>query len=406
MIKEKRVETIDRIIEYGIYAYIFFMFLAKGEGIRNLLIFGLFGLWLMTLKYRTDLHLLKNTVSRLCRIYAGAIVISAIFSMDPAFSLKELKDEPLKFVLLFPVIATVMADETRLKKAAYVSLGTLLLIVFAGYYSYIFHDIPMLKPDTPWVHAWHTKFAAYVNTYLPIACILFFIWNKTGPKVILTASVVVSVIALVLSTSRGGYLAFFVIVLVWLLYLSRKKGHKLKMTVALFMIILVIFGTASYLFSPRLRERISQTPEEIYTANARTDLWKAAIYAFRERPLTGWGYGANIYLRDEPYRDTPYKKSPQNEKDQHNMFIKILFHEGIIGIVPFVLLIMTAIKVFWREAFRANGIKSYMLMACASIFIGNYVVQAMLETLFKLQYIAVVLGLGMAARGINEDSRT
>jgi len=406
MIMEKKPETIDRIIEYGIYAYIFFMFLAKGEGIRNLLIFGTFGLWLTTLKYRRDLFILNNTVSRLAWIYAAAIVISAVFSMDPSFSLKELKDEPLKFVLLFPVIATVMADETRLKKAAYVGLGTLLLIVFAGYYSYIFHDIPMLKPDTQWVHAWHTKFAAYVNTFLPMVFLLFFIWNKTGAKVILTVSVFVSVIALILSTSRGGYLAFFVILSVWSIYLSRKKGYNLKMTVAVFMIILLVFGSASYLFSPRVRERISQTPDEIYTANARTDLWRAAISAFKERPLTGWGYGANIYLRDEPYRDTPYKKAPQLEKDQHNMFIKVLFHEGIIGIVPFVLLIMTAAMVFWREAFSATGIKSYMLIACASIFIGNYVVQAMLETVFKLQYIAVVLGLGMAARGINEDSRT
>jgi len=402
---EKKQETIDRIIEYGIYAYIFFMFLAKGEGIRNVLIFGTFGLWLITLKYRRDLYLLNNNVSNLCWIYVAAVVISAVFSMDPSFSLKELKDEPLKFVLLFPVIATVMAYEKRLIKAAYVSLGALLLIVFAGYYSYIFHDIPMLKPDTAWVHAWHTKFAAYVNTYLPLTGVLFFMWDKTGAKVMLGGTVVVSVLALILSTSRGGYLAFFIILIVWLLYLSKKKGYNMKGAVAVFIIIFLIIGAASYMFSPRVRERISQTPEEIYTANARTDLWRAALYAFRERPLTGWGYGANIFLRDEPYRDTPYKKSPQHEKDQHNMFIKILFHEGIVGIVPFVLLIMAAIRTFWKEAFSSSGIKSYMLLACASIFIGNYVVQAMLETLFKLQYIAVVLGLGMAARGINADSR-
>ncbi|RJR22733.1 MAG: O-antigen ligase domain-containing protein [Nitrospiraceae bacterium] len=403
---EKKQETIDRIIEYGIYAYIFFMFLAKGEGIRNMLIFGTFGLWLITLKYRRDLYILNNNVSRLCWIYVAAIVISAVFSMDPSFSLKELKDEPLKFVFLFPVIATVMSDEKRLVRTAYVSLAALLLIVFAGYYSYIFHDIPMLKPDTAWVHAWHTKFAAYVNTYLPLACILFFVWNKTGPKINLAASAIISVIALILSTSRGGYLAFFVILIVWLLYLSKKKGHNMKVAVAALMSILLIFGAASYMFSPRVRERISQTPEEIYTANARTDLWRAALYAFKERPLTGWGYGANIYMRDEPYRDTPYKKAPQTEKDQHNMFIKIMFHEGIVGIVPFVLLIMAAIRGFWKEAFSSTGVKSYMLIACASIFIGNYVVQAMLETLFKLQYIAVVLGLGMAARGINENRGT
>ncbi|MEW6601025.1 MAG: O-antigen ligase family protein [Nitrospirota bacterium] len=403
---DKKHETIDRIIEYGIYAYIFLMFLAKGEGIRNLLIFGTFGLWLITLRYRRDLYILNNTLARLSLVYIAAVVISAVFSMDPSFSLKELKDEPLKFTLLFPVIATVMADERRLIKAAYASLAALLLIVSAGYYSYIFHDIPMLKPDTAWVHAWHTKFAAYVNTYLPLSCILFFTWNKTGPKVFLTAAVLVSVLALVLSTSRGGYLAFFVVLLVWSIYLSVKKGYNLKITMAAFMIVLVIFGAVAYSFSPRVRERISQTPDEIFTANARTDLWKAAFYAFMERPLTGWGYGANIYLRDEPYRDTPYRKSPQHEKDQHNMFVKVLFHEGVIGIVPFVLLMAAAVRVFWKGAFSAGGVKSYMLIACASIFIGNYVVQAMFETLFKMQYIAVVLGLGMAAGGINEDSRT
>ncbi len=224
----KKYETADRIIEYGIYTYIVLMFLARGEGIRNIIIFGSFGLWLLTLKYRNNLQILKSPVSVLCWIYVLMSLLSVIFSIDPILSLKVFKGDILKFALLYPVIATVMTDRARLENAAITSFFTMVLIVGSAYYSYVFHNIEMLKPDTWLVHAWHNKFAQYVNTFLSISVILFFTWRSYVLRVVLAVSFIVSILALILSTSRGGYIAFISIALILALYISKFTGFNLK----------------------------------------------------------------------------------------------------------------------------------------------------------------------------------
>ena len=219
-----RYSLIEDILEVGIYLFIMSMFLSKGEAVRNILIFGNFALWLLTLKERKDLHLLIKPVSVLFWVYTGSILLSVVFSIDPTYSFFELRNEPLKPVLLFPVIATVMSDEKRLKRVAHVMFFTSIVIVLIGYYSYFFHEIDVLKPDTAIMHAWHNKFARYLNTLLPFSFILYFLWKRPALRILLFLSICLSIVALILSTSRGGYLSFFSIVVIWALFLSRKKG--------------------------------------------------------------------------------------------------------------------------------------------------------------------------------------
>ena len=402
----KKYEIIDRIIEVGIYLYIIFMFMSKGESIRNILIFGNFGLWLFTLKYRKNLYLLKDPVSISCWIFLGVSIFSVIFSIDPSYSFPALRKEALKIALLFPVITTVMADEMKLKRAAYVSFFTSLLIVFIGYYSYLTHDIQVLRHDIPLMDSGvtgHNKFARYLNTLLPSAFILFFLWKKRGLKALLTVSLIISVFALILSTSREGYLAFFGIVFTWTIYLARAKGYNLIKVISCITAIFLILGIASWFSSSGVRERISLTTEQLSTLNERTEIWVPAIYAFKQKPFFGWGYGKRIFYQDEPYKETPFKKAPT--KGPHNTFLRILFLQGIVGFIPYAFLLLFAIKRFWYEAFKTTGIRSYILVACVSVLIGNYIINSMFADLERLSlYFAVVLGLGIAAKGINENS--
>ncbi|MCK5512802.1 MAG: O-antigen ligase family protein [Thermodesulfovibrionia bacterium] len=404
-----KYEIIDRIIEYGIYLYIIFMFLTKGEGIRNIVIFGNFGLWLFTIKYRKNLYLLKEPVSLLFWLFLGIIVFSVIFSIDPFYSLLELGSAPRKAILLFPVITTVMAEEKKLKRVVYVSLFTAVGIVLIAYYSYFFHGFT-IKINTQLMYVWNNKFAGYLNTLLSFSFILYFIWKKPGLKALLTFTFVISIFALILSTSRGGYLAFFSIAVIWAIYISKTKDYNFIKIISVSMAVITLVGALSWFSIPYVKERISKTAEDVYTLNERTVAWKASIYAFRQRPLFGWGYGKQIFHKDEPFKNTPFKKRPYYRDlhpfdDPHNIFIKFLFHQGIIGFISYVFLILIAIKVFWKEAFKTTGIKSYVLVACVSVIIGFYIFHSML-TIFQLHYLAVILGLGMAAKGIDENSHS
>lgn len=398
---DRKYEIIDRIIEYGIYAYIFLLFLSKGEGIRNFIVFGNFGLWLLTLKHRKNLYLLKEPIANLTWFFLASFVFSVVFSLDPIHSLKAVKGDPLKLALLFPVIATVLSDESRLKRAAIVTFFTMVFIVSFGYYSYLLSDLIYFKPDTVLVHAYHNRFAGYINTLLPIAFVLYYLTDKKLWKVLLAVTFLLSILALILSTSRGGYLAFLGILLVWIIYISRLKKYNVKKVLAWTLVILIFIGALSYYYFPEVNRRISNLSTELYTANERDELWGAAFYGFLNRPLFGWGYGNDFFFREEPFVNTPYEVP---ERGEHNLYLTVMFHQGIVGFLPFLLLVITATTTFWRDALRSSGIKSLMLVAITSIFIGNYIIHAQFESMFRMHHIAVILGLGMAARGINENS--
>jgi O-antigen ligase len=408
---EKKIELIDKIIEYGIYVYILIMFLSKFEGVRNILIFGNFALWLLTLKYRKNLHILKEPVSILFWIYTGLTICFVVFSIDPLYSFRSLRNDIIKPILLYVVIATVMSDRKRLEGVLYICCVAALVIVINGYYSYFFHDTLLLRGDTALMHTGNTghgRLARYLNTLFPFMFILFYAWNRQREiRILLAILCVASVFAIVLTTSREAYLAFFSMVFIWAFYLSRKREYNFLKIAAGIIAVILLLGTLSWFTVPSFRVRMASTRDQLSTMNLRTEAWVPAMYAISQRPLTGWGHGKAIFRYDKPYKDTPYKKAPERKsnaspKGTHNTFIKIMFHQGIIGLLPYIVLLLLSIKVFWKDALNSTGIKSYILTACVAVLVGNFILNSMLADL-QFRYMAVILALGMAARGINHD---
>jgi O-antigen ligase len=404
-----RYKLIDEIIAGGVYLYIVFMFLSKGESIRNILIFGNFALWLFSLKNRENLHLLKKPVSIFFWLFAGVTVCSVFFSIDPLYSFLSLRNDPLKPALLFAVIATVMSDRQRLKRTVYISCFTAMFIVFIGYYSYVVHDTYMLQPDVALLYVDHNRFARYLTTLLPFMLPLFCLLEKKRTlQAIILISFLLSVLAIILSTSRGGVAAFVCMIFVLMIYLSKTRGYNLYKLISGIIATTLLLGIVSWFYFPHVRERMSRTANELPTFNLRTEAWEPAIYAIKDRPLFGWGHGDKIFHMDEPYKNTPYKKAPAPKSDvsprnPHNTFLSLLFHQGIIGTIPYLLLIVIAIKVFWGEALNRKGLTGYVLAASVAVLIGNYILNSMLEVL-QFRYLALLLGLGIAATGIDEDS--
>lgn len=394
-------ETIDRVMEYGIYVFIFFMFISKGEGIRNTIIFGNLALWLVTLKHRKNLYLLKDPVSIWCWIYIGTTVVSAVFSIDPLFSLNALRDDPLKFACLFPVVATVMTDEEKFRKLAAVSLFSLVFIVAAAYYSYMIYDLEMLKPNTLLVHQWHGRFGRYLCFLIPFSFVLYLVLKRQDLKMIVTVLLGVSVFALILSTSRTGYAGFMIIVFVWGYFYSKKTMINVKKTVLLILAVYTLSGVAAYFIFPDVGRRINAFTSEIDDFNERTQIWRSAVYAIGKRPVVGWGYGNSLFKRPEPYEGTPYPQPP--EKGPHNIVIKTMFHQGIIGTVPYILLVLTAAITFRKAALALSGTRSYVLIAGVSVLCGNYMFQSMLSVP-EFDHLAVLLGVGVAAKSVTGGS--
>jgi len=402
---ESKYGIIDRLIEGGIYLFIIFLFITKGEGIRNILLFTNFFLWLITFKYRKNKCTLVEPVSLLFWGNIISIILSVVFSIDMLYSFSELEGDFSKSLLLFPVLSTILSDEKRLRRFIYVSFFILFFTTSAGIYSFLIHGISIQKIDTPLRHAMHNRFARDLNSLLPFAIVLLFITRGLMSRILIFVVIFASIATLIISMSRGGIIAFLIIFCSWVIYSLRKNEMNLKFILASIIAAFLFIGTILYCLSPDIRDRISYTESAITTLNERTPAWMPVIYAGAERPLFGWGYGGKIFRMDLPFEKTPFKVTPFNPglKNPHNTFLSKLFHQGIVGLILYLALLIVAVMAFWKKAHSTHGLKSYILIACTSILVGNYFVHSMAEVV-HFRYLTLILGVGIATLNINSEN--
>ncbi|MBI5098982.1 MAG: O-antigen ligase family protein [Nitrospirae bacterium] len=406
---EKKYEAIDNIIAIEVYLYIIFTFITKGEAIRNILLFSSFFLWLATIKNRRISWILKEPVSLLFWGNIASILIAVPFSIDPLYSLSSLKMDPLRAIVIFCLVSTMLSDEKSLKRFVTLSFFLLVFTISVGYYSYWAYDLPLMRPMTVIRHAWHSRFAIDLNTLMSFTFVLFLLNKDRKQRVLLLTLIAAGISGVILSSSRGGLAGFVFIALVWMIYFQWNKSLNTKIVVASSALIILIF-TAALFLSPVMKNRFFYDKQNILSIGERTPIWGPLLSAAFQKPFLGWGYGSEIFSMDLPFENTPYKIAPVHVKpafrNPHNPFLRIFFHQGIAGVILYAALLIAAVRAFWRDSLDSQGMKSYILVACSGLLVGTYIVNAMVEN-SQLRDLALILGIGLAAKNIkNENSHT
>jgi O-antigen ligase len=107
---------------------------------------------------------------------------------------------------------------------------------------------------------------------------------------------------------------------------------------SLLILALVIFISWQTLLPPTVVERIEMTKTESGelegSAAARFDLWSHAIDVFEKNPVFGVGFGGYKFTVPETFKFT----------DTHNLYLKTLSEQGIIGITLLLFIFLLALK--------------------------------------------------------------
>jgi len=394
LFKSKIHQLLNSLIIYGICSYLAIMFLSKGEAVRNILLYGSFVLWLISLRWDKQTDFFRQPLSRFYFVFVAISILSVSVSFDPLHSLKAIRHELLKGVILFTILATSFNSEKSMKKLI-ISLsiaGT--AIVFAAFYSYFTLDITMVKPHITIMHAWHNRFARQVCMTLPFIVVLSFLLRGMVYKSLLWALTILSAAGILLSTSRAGYVAFVAMAFIWILILLR--GHRnMKRIVTVIIAIFITVNAVAWISSPKLRTRASATSIELKTFNRRTEAWIPIFYAIKTRPLLGWGYGPKLVMREEPYLGSDYNSPTIGA---HNTFLEVTFASGVIGLLSFISLIGYSIffclkNIYHRDKYSLGAL---MLLAVFSIIIGNHILHAQLANV-SFRGLSILLGISLSA---------
>lgn len=206
--------------------------------------------------------------------------------------------------------------------------------------------------------------------------ILFYIFTKTNKNTFDKINLILTTTAVVLSLSRGGWLAITVAGSYWYFYNSLIQFKKLTFEKKLFKAIIVAILTFLGVFillieNNSIRELLINRFKNISQGSGRSEIWVNAINIWQENPIFGIGLG-----NFRPYSDEMFNRAVH----VHNTFLEILVELGLIGILLYctwhLIIFITCIKLTKKNKKYQFLILSYiamiLMMNTISLTISEY----------------------------------
>ena len=187
-----------------------------------------------------------------------------------------------------------------------------------------------------------------------------------GPKARLRLALVIMVIALVMTRSRGGNTSFFVgLLLVGVVFVLRNKDNRLRNSLILASLVLIdVLVISQYFGLERLKDRVMNTRlsdtvvsgEVIQQANEiRGDVFMYALPLAQDKPITGQGAGS--------FEAVFPKYAGEDIRAHfdlaHNDYIQFAIEYGVLGALPLALFVLLALywafKALWQQRSMYRG---------------------------------------------------
>ncbi len=163
--------------------------------------------------------------------------------------------------------------------------------------------------------------AAFYNQYTVLLMCLWTAIKHKRAKLLLAGLIVINIFCILFLFSRAAYLGMAVGVGLLLLIRNRKL-------LIIFVLVLALWQTV---LPKKVQERIEQTHDQYgqldESAALRLIVWHHSMDLFSRNPVMGVGFGVFPYLGLEL-------------GDTHNIYLKILAEQGIIGFFIFLILVI------------------------------------------------------------------
>ncbi len=265
----------------------------------------------------------------------------ALMSWEPMISLREVVGEVHRF---FPLIfaLTFIKRREQLCGVLIASLVAFLINDAVGIYQYFVAG----EPRAYGLNHTPTFFGSFMLMQIPL--LIFITQLESLPTLWRRLAVFVaglSLICLVLSMTRGSWLAFIVVVLI---FVALEKKYR-RLTAKIFAGLAILFLIVA-LFSPKIQDRLSTFTNTNFQSNTeRVLMWKSAGEIFYDYPIYGVGQkmffnAYNGYYITHEARERS-GKGMRGHTHPHNNLLHRASEGGLIGLAAFIGLY---VYFFWK----------------------------------------------------------
>jgi len=196
--------------------------------------------------------------------------------------------------------------------------------------------------------------AAYINLVVPFCLVFALRGTDTALRTLSKWCLALASVALLLTQSRGGLLAYAAMLMVSAYLLAPDRKTRMR-RLALVLVVCVLVAAVAGMFFQRLGEI------DDYTAVSRLAIWGGAFTVFTRAPVVGAGFG-NL----RPLMGGLIGLPEGWMGDAHNLYLELLAESGLVGLIAFAFLIVSALRVARRcmrqsqdEFTRLTGIAAF-----------------------------------------------
>ncbi|WP_447983615.1 O-antigen ligase family protein [Nitrospira sp. Nam74] len=286
--------------------------------------------WLRAPGWLSEKVPIEVPVVRDVMILVGVAMVTVPISVWPAHSLLFLFNVFLKTVLLFLLVIYWCRSVQDVRRLLWVyciaSVAVVLPGVLSGHAGQERYSVESLSYDP-------NDIALLQVMALPL---IVYLYSTSGRRLraVLAVMALLCLYGVVLTQSRGGFLALVVAGSLILSRSSMSRSAKVSIVALGIVVFGVLAGTA---WKDRIRTMWDPQSEYDQTAGGRTEVWKASLLLLATHP---WGVGIDNFVTAEGLSHGGTGKWSAS----HNSFLEIAVELGIVGLVIFIRLLRGVMK--------------------------------------------------------------
>ncbi len=394
----KKLFSIEKIIRAGLI-FLFFslplVFFIKNSGFcitkesyAQILVLVLIALWGGMLLEKKEFSYQKDFLFLPVSIFGIFLILSLFWTVGMYNSLRELGIWGVYMAVFFLFVGVVKEEKTVKILLLSILSASFIASVYAIFQFYEI-DFSFWAQRGGRIDIFSTfgnpnYLAGYLAACIPVAFILFLLARKKWKKGIYAGFVVIPYIAILITSTRGGWLALFASFLVTLIVLYRWMGkmwlkmNKIWLPVLLTILIFftIIFSSSNFINPEKtnvFQRATTVTNFGQSSIKQRALMWLSSLEIIKENPLLGRGIGTYMISYPEAQgkvlsRDKNHFFIPSSAftKHAHNEYLQIPSEIGIIGLILFFWIIVTFYgRVFYLRKRLRKKDKPYLVITVA-----------------------------------------
>jgi len=265
--------------------------------------------------------------------------------------------------LIYFIVLNNIKEKKHLKWLLYFMIIVIFLMSFKFFRNYRWIDKSIYRDQMRWNGTFSylgpNEYSAFFSHYIFVVLGILLLMKSKLKRIFLFLTTSFSLYCIVFLFSRGSYLAT---------YLVLALAGFLRKNLLIIILVLTLFVSWHTLLPSSVIQRITMTTDEYDTldnsSEMRIKVWKSSMELFNSNRLTGVGFDTFPYLGFLL-------------GDPHNLYVKILLEQGIIGFLIFLMIILPALFYGWKLYRRARddlfkGLGLGFFLCTISLLISNF----------------------------------